>query len=308
MSDLQWEISYLDKNEQPTDSFGRVLDTIRAPSSNLKDNDIQNLAKALEKNSVFKGGIDLQENLLTDLSILYLAKSLENSLCQITVLNLSFNNLKEKSGVYIGDLLATGYGLKELYLRSCCVDSLGVQRIFEKLPENSNLRVLDIGIVHNTGLEIIAKYLPSINKLKSLMFQQGNQWSEEAMKTITTSMFSNYSLLFLEITNCEKADFVDQLLSLADRNTSLYREKKLEKAQSTRLDPKNFAEEIQSFIEKSVQNLPVRVYLTNSIGSILNDGIYQLMKFRYKEDKPEKNTAINNVKWLIRYILDRNRF
>ena len=67
------------------------------------------------------------------------------------------------------------------------------------------------------------------------------------------------------------------------------------------------AEEIQNFIESSLQNFPVRVYLTNALGTLLNDGIYQLIKFRFQENDPKRNTAVNNVKRLIRFVLDRAR-
>ena len=306
MSDLTWEISYLEKNEKPRDSYGRDLDIISAGSSNLKDKDIQKLAQALEKNSVFQGGINLQENHLTDLSVLYLTDSLQRSQCQVNFLDLSFNNLKEKSGIYIGNLLGTGYKMRELALHGCCVEIIGVQRIFEKLVDNSFVKSLDIGILHSSGLQVMSKYLPSIRKLKRISFQQGDLWTDNAKKEFINAIRENY-LLSINIINCDNNEFVDEVLGIEDRNKMLYSQQKDEKAQENFLNPTVFAEEIQSFIENSIQNLPVRVYLTNSLGTLLNDGIYQLMKFRFKENDPSKNTAVNNIKWLVRYILDRSR-
>jgi hypothetical protein len=306
MNDLDWEILYLERNQQPTDNYGRELEAIRAPNSGLKDSHIQKLATALQKNSVFRGGLDLEDNHLTDLSLLYLTKSLQASSCLITFLNLSYNNLKPRSGIYIGDLLSTGYKLRELYLKGCCLDSMGVQRIVENV-EDSTLKILDIGILNNSGLAIISKYLPRINKLKYLKFQQGNPWSEGTMREVVESMNQNYSLLYLDILNCDKSEFVEEMNSVTDRNQSLYLQQKNEKRQAESLNPKAFAEEIQGYIEKSIQNLPIRVYLNNSLGTLINDGIYQLMKFRFKENQPPRNTAVNNVKWLIRYILDNTK-
>lgn len=50
--------------------------------------------------------------------------------------------------------------------------------------------------------------------------------------------------------------------------------------------------------------MPVRRYLDNSLGTLVNDGLYELAKFRNKEKLAENNTANNNLKWLARYILD----
>lgn len=304
MSDLAWEIAYLEKNLNPTDSSGRVLSLISAQSSNLKDSNVQALAGALKKNSVFKGGIRLDENHLTDLGILYLTRALQASGASIDYLNLSFNNLKDRSGVYIGELLTQGYKLKELHLRGCCVESLGVQRIFETLSISS-LQILDIGIVHSPGMHIMAKYLPRAKELKELIFQQGDPWDNMAMRAFISGMKENMSILSLQIINCENEEFIDEVQGITDRNRGFFEQGEVEKQQAQSLDPKVFAEEIQGYIENSIQNLPVRVYLTNSLGTLLNDGVFQLMKFRFNEQNPSKNTAVNNIKWLIRFILDK---
>jgi hypothetical protein len=41
----------------------------------------------------------------------------------------------------------------------------------------------------------------------------------------------------------------------------------------------------------------------NALGTLLNDGIYELAKYRAKENDSSKNSAIENVKWLVGYIL-----
>lgn len=306
MSDLSWEIASLSQNLNPMDSFGKELSSISAVSSSLKDKDVQALAKAFELNSVFSGGLYLQENLITDLGILYLTKSLSTSACRIIYLNLSYNNLKEKSGIYIGDLLNANYPIKELYLRGNCVETLGVQRICESF-EICELQILDIGIIHDSGLTILSKYLPRCKNLKELTFQQGDTWTKSAQGMMVSSLKENYSLLAIEVINCEDSQFVEEVLSVVDRNREVYAQNENEMTQALRLDPKNFAAEIQSYIEESIQNLPVRVYLTNSLGTLLNDGIFQLMKFRFKENNPSRNTAVNNIKWLVRFILDKSK-
>lgn len=56
----------------------------------------------------------------------------------------------------------------------------------------------------------------------------------------------------------------------------------------------------------STYHLPVRRFLDNALGTLVNDGLFELMKFRGKEDEPSQNTAKNNLKWLARYLLDNS--
>lgn len=307
MSDLVWEISYLEKNEKPTDSYGCELEIISAVSSNLKDSDIQKLSKALLHNSVFQGGLNLQENHLSDLSVLSLTNSLKSSLCKIIFINLSYNNLKEKSGIYLGNLLSTGYELQELYLQGSNIGPLGVQRIFENLTGKSKMKILDIGVIDDNSLKVMATHVGELKKLRQLSYQQGEVWGTDAKKEMVLAMRKNFSLLAVDIVNCEDLAFVEEIQALAERNNSMYNQKKAEKMQEFCLDPVVYAAEVQSFLENAIQNLPVRVYLNNALGTLLNDGIFQLMKYRFKENDPLKNNAVDNIKWLVRFILDRTR-
>lgn len=306
MSDLVWEISYLEKNLKPTNQLGQELNIIYAKNYNLKDSDISSLSSALKKNSIFEGDIQLSGNHLTDLSVLYLTEALQQSSSKIRAIDLSMNFLKDKSGVYLGNLLASGYQISELYLKGCSVGDLGVQRIFENL-ESSSLKSLDIGLVSSDSLEIMAKYISRSNTLKQLSFQQANTWSDASKSFFIQNIKKNTSILLYDIESSENPDFIEEVNSISDRNNLQNDQLISESYQSESCDQRNFAKEIQGLIENDLQNLPVRVYLQNSIGTLLNDGIYALMKFRYNENNPEKNTAVNNVKWLVRYILDNSR-
>jgi Ran GTPase-activating protein (RanGAP) involved in mRNA processing and transport len=223
------------------------------------------------------------------------------------VLDLSFNFLKDKSGVYLGDLLSSGYQLSQLFLKGCDLGALGVQRILENIENLESLAVLDIGIIGNQALEIVGKYVARSQFIKQISFQQGELWTEQVQKEFIQQVKQNFSVLVYEIGQSSCQDFIDEVYSVADRNNKVHEQLRCEKEQEMIGDPKNFAEEIQSLIENDLQNLPVRVYLQNAIGTLLNDGIYALMKYRYKENNPNKNTAVNNVKWLVRYILDNSR-
>jgi len=64
------------------------------------------------------------------------------------------------------------------------------------------------------------------------------------------------------------------------------------------------AQNIADPISEGIHHLPARRYLENSLGTLVNDGLYELAKFRNKEKNPENNTANCNLKWLARYLLD----
>jgi Ran GTPase-activating protein (RanGAP) involved in mRNA processing and transport len=307
MSDLTWEISYLERNLKPTNQLGQELSVLNGNNSKLQDSNIEHLSKALSSNSVFEGGLYLSENLLTDQSVLSLCSSLSSSSCKILVLDLSFNFLKEKSGVYLGDLLSSGYQLSQLYLKGCDLGPLGVQRILENIENSETLEVVDIGLVGNEALAIVGKYVARAQGIKQVAFQQGEEWNEQVQKEFIYQIKQNFSVLLYEIGQSSCQDFVDEVYSVADRNNKINEQRSCEKQLEEISDPKHFAEEIQNLIENDLQNLPVRVYLQNAIGSLLNDGIFALMKYRYKENNPNRNTAVNNVKWLVRYILDNSR-
>lgn len=118
-----------------------------------------------------EAGLYLSNKLLTDLEVLNLTRDLQTAEKKVDELDLSYNNLKDRSGVFIGNLIASGYKLKKLKLTGCSIEKDGVQRIFESLHTNSPLKEIDIGLITDFGLNIIAKYVPRSEKLKRLAFQ-----------------------------------------------------------------------------------------------------------------------------------------
>lgn len=120
------------------------------------------------------------------------------------------------------------------------------------------------------------------------------------------SLTQVYTLLDVQITCEGHQDFIEEIQAICDRNKNLHAQKKEDKRTEERQDPKMFAEHLQKYIENSIQNLPVRVYIENALGTLLNDGLYELAKHRNKESDVSHNTATNNIKWLIRYIIDHH--
>ena len=261
---------YLERNQVPLDKQGKPIQTLNLSESNYTDGDMEGLSASLRKNTCFTGGIDLSNNRITDLGVLELTESLSSSLTPITALDLSGNNLKERSGIYLGNYLGIQNNpLQELSIDRCNVSSIGLQRILENLPENKKLRTLRLGEVSAQGVSIIASYLPSAQKLINITLSQEGEWDEETRNTLIGAFEANKSVRHAEI-GSENWELKEEIESLIHRNKHAYHEKLKKKDAAKSVDPKHYAEKIQYYIENSVQNLPVRIFLQNSLGTILN--------------------------------------
>lgn len=71
------DIRFLEKNEQPMESYGERVDELIykigsvQDEEQLNDDDVRELSRALIKNEVFQGPLDLSNNNLTDLVSYY---------------------------------------------------------------------------------------------------------------------------------------------------------------------------------------------------------------------------------------------
>ena len=77
---------------------------LKAPENNITDDDVRELAAALEGNHEFSGLVDLSNNDLSDLSALYLKEALERPGAKnFTKINFACNpRLSEKAGICVG--------------------------------------------------------------------------------------------------------------------------------------------------------------------------------------------------------------
>ena len=140
----------------------------------LSDDDIKRLSDALLDNQVFSGPLELQNNNLSDLAALHLSKVFEpDTGFNITFLNLKGNNFTSKAGEYIGEALSRNpdYPLGKLVFGGICLEENGLVRIIEAVNANKNIVQLNVGIVTDRGLEIIADLLKANDSLQEITMQ-----------------------------------------------------------------------------------------------------------------------------------------
>lgn len=94
----------------------------------------------------------------------------------ITRLDLSSNNLRSKSGEYIGDVLINNpdYPIEELNFKDNRLEEYGVRRIIVAATKNRHIRKLKLGIITDFGLEILSQELLNTNLVK-LSFQEDKE-------------------------------------------------------------------------------------------------------------------------------------
>jgi len=300
---FQWDLAYLRRNQIPLDLNGREVRELQYGSHSLTDDSVAQLSSALEGNSTFKGLVSLNSNHLSDLAVLSLCHAFARSF-EISGLDLAYNNLTDKSGVYLSKVLPLSRRLRELTLTGCSLEVVGLQRLLEILPQ-TKVETLDVGVVSSKGLGLLGKYVNKVATLRHLTFQEGDLWSEEAKSSLLTVLRQNHTLLSLEAA-CEDDvphfSFLGEIHALCERNRRLFLSLHASKYRQELLDPKRFSEETVGRIEGSLQHLPVRAYMDNTFGTLLNDGLYELFKERQRDET--HNTAGKNVQWLVRYLLE----
>lgn len=303
---LLWECSFLARNEQPKDSEGKSLPSLDYSESSFNDSHAKTLSQNLLNNTTFTGGILLPRNFITDQGVLDLCSSLTRSGTPLTVLDLSYNNLKGRSGLYIGNYLGVNKNpLTELSMNGCHLGEMGLRRVLESLPTNSTLKSLSIGQLTENSIYLLAQYIPQCRKLHYLALEQLGDWSPVAQAALATLFSENESLRTIEI-QTKFPDLKEELESYAHRNRHAHHKRCKCKELRSLVSPPQYARCIQNAVENSIQSLPVRVYLKNALGTILNDAVYEMFKFRDKENDPEAQTAAENVKWLVRYLIDNH--
>lgn len=154
---------------------------------------MKSLAEALSKNNnEFSGPLNLSDNGLTDLSALYISKAEFNG---ITSLDLSKNSMSSKAGVFIGEALINKptYEIEELNFKEINLGEVGLRRILEACNKNGNIEKINIGIVGNKGLALMAELLVDNTTLKKVKFEEDPQerWEEVAEKAFTEMVAKN---------------------------------------------------------------------------------------------------------------------
>lgn len=188
-------IEYLELNQVPKTNAGKPFAKLRYKGEKyekLTDADVKSLCNALKKNTCFSGCIVLSNNGLTDLSGLYIADAMK-TFGGIRRLSLSNNNLKSKSGEYIGDELINNpeYNMIELDFKGNRLEEYGLRRMIYAATTNNHLKVLNIGIISDFGLDLISQELINL-KLTRLTFQEDETkpFSEKAKEQFVKALKS----------------------------------------------------------------------------------------------------------------------
>lgn len=91
-----------------------------------------------------------------------------NTFSGLQKLDLSNNNLCSRAGEYIGDVLIENpnYSLKELSFKGNKLEENGTRRIIVAATINTNLKVLNIGVISDFGLDLISQELMNMKLIK----------------------------------------------------------------------------------------------------------------------------------------------
>jgi hypothetical protein len=132
----------------------------------------------------------LEQNNLNDLAMLAIAEVLKKPTASITKLNISKNPaLTCKTGQYIGQALLDNIGnakLEALDFAEVCLGDSGLVRIIDAANKTPSLEKLDVGVLSDNGLKLLAERLHENTHLSELTFTETTDhqqyWSPEAQK------------------------------------------------------------------------------------------------------------------------------
>lgn len=158
-------------------------------------------------NNKFVGPLILEENDLTDLSALAISKALrKREGDNINKLNLSKNTaLTHKTGEYIGQALIDNptTKLEKLNFEGVNLGDTGLLRIIEAANQCPQIEKIDVGVVTDSGLRILANKLSTNTGLRELEFRETSDhqkyWTVEARKLFTDMLKTSTNLKEIKV-------------------------------------------------------------------------------------------------------------
>ena len=209
------DLPYLRQGLVPKEESGAEIEKLEyegEKNEKLTDQDVKDLADALLINNSFQGPLELQENGLSDLAALYLASAFEKqSGYNITKLNLAENNFTSKAGEYVGSALAANpaYTLEKLSFKGVCLERIGLVRVIEAVNLNTNIKKLNVGVVTDEGLALLADLLRENTSLEQIKIKETDDhqkyWTDagrsaftEMIKTCTVLKKVELKLLLIQ--------------------------------------------------------------------------------------------------------------
>ena len=254
----------------------------------LTDDDIARLSNALLPNQKFSGALELQNNHLSDLAALHLSKVFEpDTGFNITFLNLKGNNFTSKAGEYIGEALCNNpeYPLGKLVFGGICLEETGLVRIIEAVNANKNIVQLNVGVVTDHGLEIIADLLKTNDSLQEITMSQTTDpqklWTDRGRKALTTMLRKHTQLRKVKLFKDQKLSeeeklFVEEINFYTDMKSAAQKKKKEYKKILDSCDNTQMFDKLLKLVEDPEQNqkMPVRRFFDNTFKQRLNSAIF----------------------------------
>lgn len=149
---------------QPLEQTGKVIDELEyegEKDEKLSDAQVEALSKALLINDKFCGKVELEKNGLSDLAVLAISEVLRKpSHSNITKLTLAKNPaFTYKAGEYIGQALLDNVGnskLESLDFKYVNLGRSGLLRVIDAANQTPTLEKLDVGVLTDEGLKLLA--------------------------------------------------------------------------------------------------------------------------------------------------------
>ena len=173
------------------------------------------------------------------MAALHLSKVFEpNTGFNITFLNLKNNNFTSKAGEYIGEALAKNpeYPLGKLVFGGVCLEETGLVRVIEAVNANKNIVELNVGIITDRGLEILADLLKPNDSLQEITLLQTSDpqklWTSRGRGALTKMLKDHTQLrkvkLFKDKKNLSDEDklFQEEVNFYTDMKSAQQKKKK----------------------------------------------------------------------------------
>lgn len=252
-------------------------------------------------NKEFAGPLDLSGNNLTDLAVLHLSKVFtEEGAGQITKLNLANNNFTTKAGEFIGQALTGNptYQIFKISFKNLCLEEDGLVRLLEAVNANTNVLKLDIGIITDHGLRILADSLKNNTSLEQLVFEETSHpqknWTSLGRKMFTQMLQHCTQLKKVKANNRRALNeeeeaagkvFKHEIDYYTQMKSGYKKKEKDSKARHESSNPSQMFDHLLKMLESKDKNsnMPVRKFFQNTFENRLNDAIFDLKRAQSKE-------------------------
>jgi len=206
LHNFERDLTFLSQNLVPLKPSGKKIEKLSyegSESQHLADEHVERLAEALLKNDKFSGPLKLGKNGLSDFAILALSAVLKKPDFQnITKLSLENNTqLTCKTGEYIGQALIENCEhavLKELKFDGIDLGCRGLVRIIDAANKTPSLKHLNVGVLTDSALALLAERLASNKYLTELKFSETQDhqqyWSEQSRQAFCDLLKNNTNL------------------------------------------------------------------------------------------------------------------